>query len=145
MFAVAEFDCSCGCTILFGFKVDSAPYPIFACGQSMFEFQLTCRVNVATSKSKHSCCTGHNRKETTMFTLRSTAAKPSWPAGTKRHHSETPALITEGFQNAPAAVSHHDETQSVGPDDKACFQLLHVRGIPDWANRCVGFSTCELM
>lgn len=24
MFAVAEFDCSRGCTILFGFKVDSA-------------------------------------------------------------------------------------------------------------------------
>ena len=49
LFAFAEFHCSRGCTILFGFKVDSAHLTLDR-GLSMFEFQLTCRVNLAAFK-----------------------------------------------------------------------------------------------
>ncbi len=79
----------------------------------------------------------HCRKETTMFKLQSIGAKARFPAGTKRPRSETAEPPAEEIDQPPAAVIATDQSQPDGADDKACFQLLYVRGIPDWANRYV--------
>ena len=84
------------------------------------------------------------RKETTMFKLQSISAKASFPAGTKRPRSATAGPPAEEIDHPPAAVTETGQSQPDGADDKACFQLLYVRGIPDWANRYTSCSCLSL-
>lgn len=79
-----------------------------------------------------------------MFKLQSMHAKANFPAGTKRPHSATAGPPAEEIDQPPAAVIDTGKSQPDGADDKACFQLLYVRGIPDWANRYTGCSCLSL-
>lgn len=73
-----------------------------------------------------------------MFKLQSISAKANFSAGTKRPRSATAGPPAEEISQAPAAVIDTGQSQPDGADDTACFQLLYVRGIPDWANRYTG-------
>lgn len=73
-----------------------------------------------------------------MFKLQPAAAQTILPAGSKRPYSETAtsaSKLSVHSATAAAVVSQSRRPQAAGQDDNACFQLLHVRGIPDWANR----------
>lgn len=83
------------------------------------------------------------RKETTMFKLQSISAKANFP-GTKWPRSATAGPPAEEIDQPPAAVTETGQSQPDGADDKACFQLLYVRGIPDWANRYTSCSCLSL-
>ncbi|KAL0031162.1 hypothetical protein WJX77_006853 [Trebouxia sp. C0004] len=79
-----------------------------------------------------------SRMETTMFKLQSVSAKANFPAGTKRPRSATAGPPAKENNQPPTAVVDTGQSQPDGPGDKACFQLLYVREIPDWANRAPG-------
>lgn len=84
------------------------------------------------------------RKESTMFKLQSISAEAKFLAGTKRPRSTTAGPPAEETDRTPAAVIDTGQSQPDGSDDKACFQLLYVRGIPDWANRYTSCSCLSL-
>ena len=71
-----------------------------------------------------------------MFKLQSISAEASFPPSTKRPRSETAEPPAEETDQPPAVIET-GQSQPDGADDKACFQLLYVRGIPDWANRYI--------
>lgn len=73
-----------------------------------------------------------------MFQLQCLTVQPIQPVGTKRNHPEaaSPAQVLPSHLHAsPPALPKAKQPQADDADDKACFQLLHVRGIPGWANR----------
>ncbi|KAL3159457.1 hypothetical protein ABBQ38_009882 [Trebouxia sp. C0009 RCD-2024] len=77
-----------------------------------------------------SACRAH-WKASTMFKLHAKHTATLLPAGTKRKHPDAdmpgPSCVADA---TPARVSWLRE--------QACFQLLHVNGIPSWANRPPG-------
>lgn len=69
------------------------------------------------------------RKASTVFKLH---GQLTATAGNKRKHPDTEL---PGSSNKSAYSAVATDAPATWPKEKACFQLLHVNGIPAWANR----------